>query len=219
MKTMAVIIGSALVAFAGQAAAAITVNIHQDGSDLVVSSSGTLNSLVCTSIDPGWVSDNNHMVPSSPSELAFGPIGSVQEQCVGTSITPTTGFGTGVALENPANSGVSYFFEPAVGGGFWGPSGWDSTTLFTSSMIFPNASIASAGLNPGSSVYTFANGGVTDTLTINVHAPLAASIPVPTLSWWGILFLIALIMLTSFSQFRDRRTKTRSRKRFRVEVE
>lgn len=157
-------IGIALAAFAQQASAAIIVRIQENGPDLAVNSSGTLNSQVCTFLGLPVTSNFNGIGPSS-GELAFGAVGSSQAQCLGVTILPTTGFGTAASeLSAASNSGVSYFFEP--GAGFWGPSGWDSNTAMTASMTVPATSFASAGLTPGNYVYTLTNGSVSDTLTI-----------------------------------------------------
>ncbi|HEY7873033.1 MAG TPA: hypothetical protein VIC31_09980 [Rudaea sp.] len=185
-------IGIMLVAFANQALAAITVTVQESGTNLVVSSSGTLNSGVCTSITPGFVSSFNGIIPSSQPVLAFGTVGSTQDQCAGTTIAPTTGFGTGGSLSAATNTGISYYFQPGIG--FWGPTGWSSATAMTASMTFANASFASAGITPGTYVYTFSNGATTDTLTINVTLPPPPA-PTPTLSAWGSMVLLALITL------------------------
>ncbi|HET8940454.1 MAG TPA: hypothetical protein VFN13_00505 [Rudaea sp.] len=204
MKKTLFVLGIAMIIFAHQAIAAIKVTIQENGANLVVSSSGTLNSLVCTSMAPGFGSTDNGFYPTSPPVLAFGAVGSGQTQCTGTVITPTTGFGTGSGTFGPTNSGVSYYFEPGVGGGFWGPAGWSSSTQFTSSMTFPNTSIASAGLTLGSYVYTFANGNISDTLTINVVVPS----PVSTLSEWGGMILFAMLALLGSRRFWRRRAET-----------
>jgi hypothetical protein len=184
-------IGIVLAVFANYATAAITVTIQDSGTNLVVASSGTLNSGVCTSIPTGFTSNFNGIDPSV-SNLAFGAVSSAQDQCAGTTITPTTGFGTGGQLSATANTGVSYYFRPDIG--FWGPSGWNSGTAMTASMTFPNTSLAGMGITPGTYVYTFSNGATTDTLTINAVAPPPPT-PTPTLSEWGRMILLALIVL------------------------
>ena len=188
MNKLSTILFAILGLWANFASAAITVNIQQSGSNLVVSTAGTLNSSVCTSIGAATVSAWSGISPTTPS-LAVGDSGSAQQPCVGTAITPTSGFGTGGTLSGSVNTGVSFYFDP--NSGFWGPTGWNSSTPFTSSMTFAGASFASAGVTPGSYVYTFTNGATTDTLTINAINPAN----VPTLSEWGILILAGLMAL------------------------
>lgn len=195
-------LGIVLAVFANYAVAAITVTIQESGANLVVSSSGTLNSGVCTSIATGFTSNTNGINPSSPT-LAFGAVSSTQDQCAGTVITPTTGFGSGALLSATADTGVSYYFDPNAG--FWGPSGWGSSTAMTASMTFANASFASAGITPGTYMYTFSNGATTDTLTINaIVAPPAST---PTLSAWGSMILLTLIALLGGRQYWRRRAR------------
>ncbi|MBS0487999.1 MAG: IPTL-CTERM sorting domain-containing protein [Proteobacteria bacterium] len=193
--------GIVLAVFANCATAAINVTIQESGTNLVIASSGTLNSGVCTSIATGFSSAFNGIDPSV-SNLAFGAVNSVQDQCVGTTITPTTGFGSGGSLAATTNTGVSYYFLPGIG--FWGPSGWNSGTAMTASMSFANASLAGEGIAPGTYVYTFTNGATTDTLTINAIAP-APPVPTPTLSEWGVIIMIALMALVSGRRYRRHR--------------
>lgn len=117
-------------------------------------------------------------------------------------MTPTTGFGAGGLLSATMNTGVSYYFQPGVG--FWGPSGWNSSTAMTASMTFPNTSFVSAGITLGTYVYTFTNGATTDTLTINAIAP-APPVSTPTLSEWGIIIMIALLALVGGLRYWQRR--------------
>jgi len=176
------------------AQAAVTVTIQQVGSSLVVNSTGTLNTAVCTGIGGPTVSSANGMDTGVNAGLAFGAVGSSQQQCLGTTITPNTDFGTGASLTGPTNAGVSYFFQPNLASGFWGPTGWTSATNLVATMTFAGATLASAGLTPGSYAYTLSNGGSSDTITLNILAASPASIP--TLSEWGLIALVSVLGLS-----------------------
>jgi hypothetical protein len=161
-------VGIVLAAFAHVAPAAIVVRIHEVGADLVVDSSGTLDTGACSSV--GFdVTSNFNGINANDTVLAFGAVSSLQDQCNGTAITPSTALGPGTGYLNAtSNIGVSYYFEPSAG--FWGPSGWNSSTEFAASMVIANTSFASAGLTLGTYEYTLSNGAVSDTLTITVDA-------------------------------------------------
>jgi hypothetical protein len=159
-----IVVMLASLAAAG-AHAAVTITILQSGSDLVVNSSGTLNTSACQSIGPGFVSAFAGIDPSI-AVFAFGPSGSAQDQCVGTTISPSTAIGTAGILTASSSAGLSYYFQPTSG--FWGPAGFTDQTDLVGTMTFTGESLASAGLSAGSFQYTLSANGNSDTITVNI---------------------------------------------------
>lgn len=75
----------------------------------------------------------------------------------------------------------------------------------TSTMTFPSTTIASAGMTVGTYVYTFTNGGASDTLTINIVNPPAAAASIPTLSEWAIASLMFIMIGLGLHQILSKR--------------
>ena len=160
-----------LLAFAGRADAAVVINFHEAGSDVVASASGSADltdlTLVATTIlfAPGEVTPSKGgATVGDPGETHFytGPSG-------------PTSFGTGGQTEASSGSGNfvgvfavnAFALSPIV----LFPQNYVSGAPLTGSSIFENQSLNSLGLNVGQYTYTWGSGADADSLTINVGVP------------------------------------------------
>ncbi|HEY1885581.1 MAG TPA: PEP-CTERM sorting domain-containing protein [Roseiarcus sp.] len=161
----------ALTAISGRAHAAIVINFHEVGSDVVGSASGSADltdlTLVATTIlfAPGEVTPSKGgATVGDPGETHFykgadGP----------------TSFGTGRQTEASSGSGdfvgvfaVSAFaLSPIV----LLPQNYVSGAPLSGSSVFDNQSLESLGLDVGQYTYTWGSGADADSLTINVSVP------------------------------------------------
>ncbi len=180
-----------LVAF--QANSAVTVSVLQAGSNVVATSSGTINTGACSSLTNGFFSQTSGIAPSTRT-LAFGPVGSNQTECA-TNITVSSPFGSGGLTSSSANSGASFFISPS---GFWGPAAFTSTTSFSGSQTYSNTTLAAMGLTLGTYTFTLTNGGTSDTLIVKVSAPD----PIPTMSEWAMILMAGLMGIFAFMRLR-----------------
>jgi hypothetical protein len=152
---------------------AVTITFQESGSDVVATSSGTINTGACSSLINGYASASSGVAPSSPS-MGFGATGSSQTLCV-TNLTPSSQFGSGSFTSSSTNSGASFFINSSQ---FWGPNSFTSSTSFSGSMTFANRTLVGMGLTLGNYTFTFANGSTSDTLTVRVIQPT----PAPTIA-------------------------------------
>jgi hypothetical protein len=153
------------------AKAAVTVDIHGAGSNVVAITSGSLDLTGLTSLglyylqtgiqaSDGYVGTGagSYQFPGDPITLQNGYSG----------LTGPAAFGSGPFIYANSGSGAAF----ALNGSFFGPTyvfvpnGYVSGTALTSSATYLGQTIASLGLTVGSYVYTSG----TDTVTVNIAA-------------------------------------------------
>jgi Cadherin-like beta sandwich domain len=150
---------------AGGVSAAVVVTAAESGSDVVITSVGTINTDVCTYLASGYGSTWSGIDPYHAT-IAFGVTGSIQTLCA-TKITAPSSFGSGQPTYTGSNSGASFYLST---GGFWGPEGLTSSTYFSGTQTYLSNTFSSMGLTTGSYVYTLSNGEVSDTVTVVVYS-------------------------------------------------
>jgi hypothetical protein len=161
----------ALTGIFGRADAAVVINLHEVGSDVVASASGSADltdlTLIATTIlfAPGEVTPKRGgATVGDPGETHFYK-----------GVTGPTAFGTGGQTEASAGSGdfVGVFAVSAFGPSpiVLFPKNYISGTSLTGSSVFENQSLKSLGLDVGQYAYTWGSGADADSLTINVGVP------------------------------------------------
>src|ERR1700722_5464853 len=161
----------ALTGIFGRADAAVVINLHEVGSDVVASASGSADltdlTLIATTIlfAPGEVTPKRGgATVGDPGETHFYK-----------GVTGPTAFGTGGQTEASAGSGdfVGVFAVSAFGPSpiVLFPKNYISGTSLTGSSVFESQSLKSLGLDVGQYAYTWGSGADADSLTINVGVP------------------------------------------------
>lgn len=181
MKRLALctLLAAAAVLAAPRAHAAYTLTLSQSGTNLVATGSGSLNTTALTLANAN--NNTGSTLQASLGWLYLGPGVSVGALYDGLS-GPTT-FGAGTARFFGAGTGSLVGVYNGFGSELQVPQNYVSgTALGTSTASFANASLASAGLTPGSYVYTWGAGANADSFTININA-------VPEPGTWAMMAL------------------------------
>jgi hypothetical protein len=165
LSTRALAAMLALTGISGRADAAVVINLHEVGSDVIASASGSADltdlTLIATTIlfAPGEVTPKRGgATVGDPGETHFYK---------GTN-GPTL-FGTGGQTEASAGSGdfvgvfaVSAFAQSPI---VLFPKNYISGTSLTGSSVFESQSLKSLGLDVGQYAYTWGSGADADSLT------------------------------------------------------
>lgn len=203
MKQIAYIFSLVLVmVLLNTANAAVNIVVSESGSDVIFTSSGTINTAVCSSRQSGWtVNPGDVGVRASTAEIGFGRVGDHVDHCV-TNITGVTSLGGGSAFAGASGVTPAFYIYPS---GFWGPPGFTSSTSFANTMTFTGKTIASMGLVPGTYVFTLTNGAASDSITIYIPNTAPASIStIPTLSEWAMILMASFIAMFAARRLRRR---------------
>jgi len=182
--------------------AAVNIVVSESGSDVIFTSSGTINTAVCSSRQSGWILLPGDVgLRASTAEIGFGRVGDLVDLCV-TYITGVTSLGSVPAFAGASGVTPAFFIYP---NGFWGPPGFTSSTSFANTMTFTGKTIASMGLAPGTYVFTLTNGAASDFITIYIPntAPVSIS-TIPTLSEWAMIFMASFIAMFAARRLRRR---------------
>lgn len=191
MKYKITILALAAAAFLpGNASAAITVNIQEVGSDVVVSYSGSIDT---TGIGFNLVSSTSlrRIAAFGGNAMFAGPDGARGASLTDFGKNPwtvaPTPFGSGGVFSADSFSiadGDSFGFQS---NGFFVRFGYTSGTPISGSMTFENQTLASMGINVGTGIMnaTFSSG---DTLTVNA----ITAVPEPSSSMLGLAGLITV---------------------------
>ncbi len=153
------VLGASLTAATAQAA--IIATMEEVGSDIVVSGDGTVNLTDLTFINVTSV--NVGMTPESPA-IGFGADPS-DGQAVDKygSITPPGVFGTGTGMMASSGTGDRFVVFPNE---ILVPDGYISGDFLEFSNTYDNASFATAGITPGTYVWTWGSGMNEDSFTL-----------------------------------------------------
>jgi hypothetical protein len=160
-----------LSALAGRADAAVVINFHEVGSDVVASASGSADLTDLAQIATAILFAPGEVTPSKGGAT----VGDPGETHFYKGADGPTSFGTGGQTEASTGNGdfVGVFavsaFAPSPIVLF--PKNYVSGTALTGSSVFENQSLQSLGLDVGQYTYTWGSGADADSLTINVGVP------------------------------------------------
>jgi hypothetical protein len=190
MKLIGILGAAALAMCASSAAnAAVTVNIHPSGSNVVAQTSGSLD-LTGLTLDKdlfylqagtqgsdGYVGTGagSHQFPADP----------ITTQQAYSGFTGPSSFGSGTFTYADSGSGNAFAFNASLFSTPFAfvPNGYVSGAALSSSATFLGQTIAGLGLTPGSYVYSSG----TDSVTINVS--LANVTPAPEPATWAMMLI------------------------------
>ena len=165
-----------LASLAVPASAAVTINITQVGSNVVVTSAGTLD-LTGLTLSPLLFTSQAYLGGSPIFQVYAGPNGSVD---VYSSLTVPSGISNNVSSA-VGTSGTGDAFGVDENGVLAVPKGFTGGTL-SNTATFNNWTFATLGLNSGQFVFTAPN----DTITVNI-GPVIPGVPEP--STWVMMIL------------------------------
>jgi hypothetical protein len=178
MKLMKIFAASVTFAFAmaGQAEAAVTVNVFQSGADVVATASGSLD---LTGLVSRGAFGLSQQIQGSDGYVGLGPSDASLTGFSG--MTGPAAWGPGLAFDASSGAGgpfglnASGFGSPYV----FVPVGYISGAAISGMSTWLGQSFASLGLDPGTYVYS---SGL-DTVTVNI----GGAVPEP--STWAMMLL------------------------------
>ena len=219
MKTCLKLIPCALLAFAINAQAAVTITIQEVGNDVVVNGTGFV------SIDPamkvGTEQDSAFDIldpsayriqaGSNTTELNYFYFQPHWESIEMAGQQPS--FGTGSEIRQPTNNtgdafGISFENDGAVLR-IALPAEYEQGDRTNFSMTFANTTLSRLGIDPGSSQWSWGVDDEGEFVYLNVIAPAVpptptAATPVPTLGVFGLLGLAGAIGAAGIAATRRR---------------
>lgn len=151
------------------AQAAFTFTFAEQGSDVVLTGEGTINTTALTlsqlniALFGRIIADRGVVITG-----AIPPAGIDVLRYTG--ISGPTSFGTTGIIDPTTRSGDAVGVTGDVGR-LHVPEGYVSGSPLSTEMVFAGASIDSLGLTPGTYVYTWGTGATADTLTVQINAP------------------------------------------------
>lgn len=173
--------------------ATLTFRLAESGGNVVVTVSGSLNTVGLTPLFFSACGANGVIQPS------FGSI------CVGAGATLNTGLAGpttfGLNIRTNASSSTGQSVSMAGDGGAVGlPAGYTSGSPLSGTATFNGATFASLGVTPGTYIWTKGAGANADTVVVTTVPEAVAT--VPTLSEWGMMFLSSLIAMVGIVSVR-----------------
>lgn len=176
------------------ASATLTFTLTQEGPDVI----GRVNGSVNTAAIP----------PVGGSTTCNGPTGvgaflpSTATVCVAGSnlighpgLVGPTSFGAGGAVLATSGAGDAAFIQGSTGTVYL-PPGYVSGSVLSGSSVFPGTTLAAMGAPIGTYTYTFGAGPTADTAVVIIGGE-ARHVAVPALNEYGMLALVALLMLSA----------------------
>jgi hypothetical protein len=157
-------------------ASVFTFDVTEQGGDVEVTGSGSINLVGLTS---GGDDNNGSGIVAKHAELSIG--GAVQVY-LGVSGPANFGSGSGASTTNPTGDPVG------IAGGLhqlFVPQGYVSGDSLSGSMMFANATFASLGVTPGVYTYTWGNSDIHNSLVVDIEVP--STVPEP--STWAMMLI------------------------------
>lgn len=151
---------------AGQAQAAIVVNVNQVGGNVVFAFSGSLN-LASTL---GKQADRNASIHDVNPAGAFLRSMSGNADDYNLNLTASPDFGNGTTTGGGISTGDNLLLESGGFNQIWVPDGYVSGALMSGTMTFTGKTFASMGLFTGAYDWTWSNNQVSDFARINIGA-------------------------------------------------
>jgi hypothetical protein len=168
-----------IAALSTSAKAELVIDITQQGSNVVATGFGTLDTTDLTSAST-----------SSPASAgvngndAFVTIGSGSAAVYGGFSGPAS-FGSGGSGFAASSTSGSVFGIFAGGPSLFAPTGYTSGSFISGSATYDSTTIAGLDLTPGTYTYTWGTGPDADSLVVNIGTVS----PVPEASTWAMMLL------------------------------
>lgn len=186
---------AALLLATGSAHAAYTINMYQNGPDVVAVGSGSIN---LTGLVFSGSGGTAAIVRAVNATLVVGTATTFDAY---DGIAGPINFGAGVAVTATSYSGNGVGFNGSINR-MVVPQGYVSGNPLASSSTWAGTTIAGLGLTVGT--YTWNWAGDSLTLVISLAPPVAAVQPVPTLSQWAMVLLFGALALLAWRRGRGR---------------
>jgi len=152
------------------AQAGVVISFIQQGSDVVMTMSGSINTGDLTFIASS--SDTSYFINPVVAHLAT--VNGDYDFFIGTVSGPAS-FGTGGVTTTATGSGDSFAFAGYIGG-FNLPLGYVSGSALSSTMTFVGATFESLGLTSGVYEWSWGSGATADTLVIGIPEPASMAL-------------------------------------------
>lgn len=175
--------------------AALTFRLTEVGGNVVLTSSGSVNTAALTQNGGGFCGAGG-IVAASGAGLCSGAAGLMSY----TSIAGPTSFGPGGATAGNSTSGDSVGVVGQTGEVLL-PLGYVSGSALSGTATFTGATLASLGVTPGIYTWTFGAGAGADSVVLIAGAAVSN---VPTLSEWALVLLAGLLGCMSLGALRRR---------------
>lgn len=167
----------AMVMVACNVSATLIINVTQEGNDIVVLATGSVNTTELTFRGGTDISSNTQLSPNI-AWISTAPKASVQMYRY-LGLSGPKSMGSGQSSGSFRGTGDLVMIEGASEQ-LWLPYGYDSGTYLSGTTRYSSRSLETLGFNEGAYVYTWGSGANADSLTVNV-------IPEPsTLAFVGI---------------------------------
>jgi hypothetical protein len=166
------------------ARAAFVVTMQQEGSDVIATGSGTINTGAMTFEGLGE-GGNDYVVPEG-DDMLIGQPGEFTGQ-YNTAIDGPTNFGDGSVTDSPTGAGDELIFT-GTNGSIYLPLGYISGASLSDTATFSDSTFASLGITPGTYTWTWGSGDTADSFTLD-----AVAVPEPTTA--GLLSMSLLGLL------------------------
>lgn len=145
----------------GRASGQETVTVQQDGANVLVSGSGTIDTAALTLL--GYVTREDEVA----GEDGLVGFGSSDLEAAYLGITGPTSFGSGSDESASSSTGDTFGIEGSVGYILL-PVGYISGSELSGTLTFDDTTIAALGLTDGTYTYTWGSGASADSLTVDI---------------------------------------------------
>jgi PEP-CTERM motif len=191
------VLAAAVLGLVGVSARAdVTIDITQQGTDVVIAGSGTLNITGLSFVGSGSFNPTPNINPNFPA-LVEGPAGGSSDNDEYGTITGPTSFGPGSV--NLASSGTGSAFG-IESGYLLVPVAYVSGQSLSATDTYSGATFSSLGLTPGTYTWTWGTGANADSFTVQIGA--AAAVPEPST---GILAMLGAVAFLTHGWYGHRR--------------
>ena len=163
MRTTIKLIAMTMVLALGTAQAGVTITVEQDGSNVVATGGGTLNT---TDLTPQGLFGSISAISGTPGYIGMGPTNVPNVEGYSAITGPLT-MGSGPLTQ--ASTGTGNNFDLNAESSFlFVPTSYVSGTSLTASATYTKQTIASLGLNPGTYTWTWGTGINADSFTVQI---------------------------------------------------
>jgi hypothetical protein len=185
-----------------RAAADITIDITQTGSNVVATEMGTVNTTDLTSIGTSNAADQPFLDAQIATLVMGGTAGVSTNELIYSGISGPGSWGPGTFVLPTAASG-DHFGLDGNNGRLVTPQGYISGTQLMGTATFSGTTISTLGLNKGTYVYTWGSGSAADSLTVRIGT--VSAVPEPSTAIAAVFGAVAFVGYGWSRRRRDQR--------------